>query len=818
MPDTHDTTVPNATDPGAPTPGESTGTWELDVASNRITLSAEVRLGLGLPHEPAAYDYDEFVRHVHPDDRKGLRVALFRSTHGGEPFDYSFRFIRPDGTMGWLHGHGQVQRDASGSPARISGAVREDPPPASPSDPIGAIAGFDSLLVQTTADGCLLIDLEGRILDANPAYCDLLGRARDEVIGKNLREIEDDDEEGIQQRLQWTAVDGQLRYETQHRHRDGSLFDLEVSARHLMIGHHDCVFAVLRPMRERRLAREEARRLNAYLQLLLDSAGEGIYSVDAEGRCTFVNRAAQELLGYSRHELLGKRMESLIHRSEPNDDGQEDSPVSVVLRTGSGVRVDDELIWRKNDTSFPAEYSSYPVMENGVIAGAVVVFRDVTEARSMAMQLEYQATHDALTGLANRREFQIRLDHALLKARHEERSHVLLFLDLDQFKVVNDTSGHAAGDELLRTLADQFKGMIRSGDTLARLGGDEFGLLLESCDLEYGLKLAERIRQAVQEFRFAWEGNNFTIGVSIGVVPITADSLNTAAVLAAADTACYSAKDAGRNRVKVYRPDDTAFMRRQGDMRWIGQLHQALREDQMQLYYQTLRPLTDRAEEGLHIELLLRMKTYNGEFISPSAFLPAAERAGLTPEIDRWVVNRSFAWLSTHATPEKLALCSINLSGHSLSDRDFLDFVIQQFEKHGLDPRRVCFEVTETAAIANLSNARRLFSTLSKMGARFALDDFGTGMSSYGYLKSLPVDFLKIDGSFVKDIATDPIDLALVKSINDIGHVMGKQTIAEFVENEEIFQKVKELDVDFAQGYHIDRARPIESLFGGDEN
>jgi two-component system CheB/CheR fusion protein len=811
MVDKHD----NSAREGTGTQPESTGsgTWELDMQSNRITLSAELRLALGLPAQDGVYDYDNFIRHVHPDDRKGLRVALFRSLHGGEPFEYRFRFVRPDGRLGLVQGRGEVQRGEDGAPVRVSGELHEQGLEHTPPHPLAAVAGFGSLLVQTTADGCLLTDLQGRIVEANPAYCELLGYERQALLGRLLGEIEHDDTEGVEQRLQWTAVDGQLRYETQHQHRDGQLVDFEVSARHIMIGDQDCVFSMLRPIRERRLAREESRRLNTYLQLLLDSAGEGIYSVDREGRCTFVNRAAQDLLGYSRHELLGKRMGMLVHRSEPGGSDQEDSPVSVVLRTGSGVRVDDELIWRKDDSSFPAEYSSYPILEDGQVVGAVVVFRDVTEARSMAMQLEYQATHDALTGLANRREFQIRLDHALLKARHEGRNHVLLFLDLDQFKVVNDTSGHAAGDELLRALADEFKAMIRSGDTLARLGGDEFGLLLESCDLDYGLKLAERIRKAVQDFRFGWEGNNFTIGVSIGVVPISAESLNTAAVLAAADTACYSAKDAGRNRVKVYRADDTAFMRRQGDMRWIGQVHQALRENQLQMFYQTLRPLSGRAEPGLHIELLLRMKTYKGEYISPSAFLPAAERAGLTPEIDRWVIHRAFSWLAQRGEDEELTLCSINLSGHSLSDRNFLEFVIQQFEHHGLEPSRVCFEVTETAAIANLSNARRLFSTLAKMGSRFALDDFGTGMSSYSYLKSLPVDYLKIDGTFVRDIATDPIDLALVKSINDIGHVMGKQTIAEYVENGDILEKVIELGVDFAQGYEVDRPRPLDELF-----
>ncbi|MGD8642866.1 MAG: EAL domain-containing protein [Chromatiales bacterium] len=678
----------------------------------------------------------------------------------------------------------------------------------------GGSLQFDQSLICNAPDGCVVLATDGRILEANPAYCDLVGRDRADLLKRNLVDLEEGTAESVGQRLKWTGIDGQMRYEARHRHSSGTWVDLEISARQITHDGRDCVMLLLRDVQERVLARQESQRLNIYLQLLLDSAGEGIYSVDREGRCTFVNRAAQQLLGFTRHELLGKDMHALVHRDRVSEELEhEESPVEVVLRSGSGVVIDDEVIWRKNGSSFPAEYSSYPIKEQDQTVGAVVVFRDVTEARSMAMQLEYQATHDALTGLANRREFQIRLERALRSAKLEERTHVLLFLDLDQFKVVNDTSGHAAGDELLRHLADQLKSMIRSGDTLARLGGDEFGVLLENCDLEFGLKLAERLRQSVQDFRFAWEGNTFTIGVSIGVVPMTSDSMNVAAVLSAADTACYSAKDTGRNRVRVFRPDDTGLIRRRGDMQWIGQLHQALKENRLRLFYQSIRPLNDQAAPGHHIELLVKMEDFSGEFVDPGAFLPAAERAGLTPQIDRWVVSHTFTWILQHMEQvDRLGLCSINLSGHSLSDQGFLDFVLKEFERQNVPPRLICFEVTETVAIANLSNARRLFSTLSRMGCKFALDDFGSGMSSYGYLKSLPVDFLKIDGSFVKDIVTDPIDLALVKSINDIGHVMGKKTIAEFVESAEILAKVQELGIDFAQGYHIDQARPLDQL------
>ncbi len=668
-----------------------------------------------------------------------------------------------------------------------------------------------ALAIDDNPDSFFIVDLQGRFLDVNPAFCKLLGYERGQLLDMTLTQIEENLAANVRQRLLWTCHDGHMHYETRHKAASGGLIDLEIASKYAELDGEGFIYAFVRDLREQRRAQSDAKRVTYYLQLLLNSAGEGIYSVDLDGRCTFINRAGLQLLGYARHELMGQAMHSLIHATQPQGPvAWEDSAIQAVLSGGRGTRVNDEVIWRKNASSFAAEYSSYPIMEKGRIAGAVVVFRDITESRSMAMQLEYLAIHDALTGLANRRQFQMRMDEALSRASHEGLHHVLMFIDLDQFKVINDTSGHAAGDMFLRTLADAFKGLIRQGDTLARLGGDEFGLLLEECDLDDGLELASTIRDTVRDFRFSWEGSEFSVGVSIGVVPMSGESPSVAALLSAADAACYSAKDSGHNRVRVYRPNDTALMRRQGDMRWIAQIHQALKEDRLQLYYQILQPISGAKDAGVHMEILLKMVDLKGKIIPPGAFMPAAERAGLTTEIDRWVVSRVFDWLTEHHDGGRaLGLCSINLSGHSLGDKHFLEFLLGEFERNPVKPRHVCFEVTETAAIANLNNANRLFTTLSKMGCRFALDDFGTGMSSYGYLKTLPVEYLKIDGSFVKDIVTNPVDLAMVKSINDIGHVMGKKTIAEFVESEAILEKLKALRVDYAQGYFINREAPI---------
>jgi diguanylate cyclase (GGDEF)-like protein len=380
----------------------------------------------------------------------------------------------------------------------------------------------------------------------------------------------------------------------------------------------------------------------------------------------------------------------------------------------------------------------------------------------------------------------------LQSAQGTESEHALCYLDLDQFKVINDICGHIAGDELLRQLSQVLEAKVRRRDTLARLGGDEFGLLMEHCSLRQAGRVAETLQQTIQDFRFIWDERVFSIGASIGLVPIGASSESVTSVLSMADAACYAAKDAGRNRVHIYHEEDIDFARRHGEMELVSQINSALEEDRFHLVSQ------------------LRMESEAGNTVSPDVFLPAAERYNISVKLDRWVISTAFAWLIGRAEHlEQLHLCSINLSGHSLGDKEFLQFIIRQFEETKLPEAKICFEITETAAIANLENATRFMKTLKERGCRFALDDFGSGLSSFAYLKNLPVDFLKIDGVFVKDIVDDPIALAMVKSINEIGQVLGKKTIAEFVENDIILEKLREIGIDYAQGYGVGRPQRI---------
>lgn len=443
----------------------------------------------------------------------------------------------------------------------------------------------------------------------------------------------------------------------------------------------------------------------------------------------------------------------------------------------------------------------------------LMVCENVTEARQLSEKIAYQASHDALTGLANRSEFDRHIREIIILAQNDNAEHALCYLDLDQFKVINDTCGHLAGDELLRQLGDVLKKYSRSHDFIARLGGDEFGILMYNCPLTEAVQTCEQLRDTIKDLHFAWDDRSFTIGVSIGVTIINASSSNAIHLLKEADAACYAAKDKGRNRVHVFRPDDEQLLLRRGEMQWVTRIQRGLEENSFCLYGQPIVPLSG-IEQGLHFETLVRYQSdSNSPLIPPGAFLPAAERYNLAPALDRWIISHLFEWLAAHQDfLQKLSLCSVNLSGLSLSDETMLQFISEQFKHWAIPKHKICFEITETAAISNLLAATKFIQQLKDQGCKFSLDDFGSGLSSFAYLRSLPVDFLKIDGLFVKDILSDSIDKAMVCSINEVGHIMGKETIAEFVENVAIFDLLRELGIDHAQGYGISEPIPLDKL------
>jgi diguanylate cyclase (GGDEF)-like protein len=441
--------------------------------------------------------------------------------------------------------------------------------------------------------------------------------------------------------------------------------------------------------------------------------------------------------------------------------------------------------------------------------GVVLVFHDVTENRSMARQLSYQAAHDPLTGLINRAEFERRLEYALESVHSESAHHALCFMDIDQFKLVNDTCSHEAGDAMLKEISGLLQGCLRDSDVLGRLGGDEFGVLLRNCTLDGAEEIAANMLSMIKATRFESCERTFEIGASIGIAMIDAGSSSVTEIMKAADLACYAAKDTGRSGIHVFQAGDTELSRRHDDMQWVARLKDAISEDRLVLYYQDIVPVSRSATGAHHFEVLVRMQDEAGQLITPDKFLPAAESYNLITALDRWVVEHSLEWYS--ARDEQL-LMSINLSGKSVTDPGFLEFIRDKLAEYQVNPADICFEITETAAVANLELAAEFMHELRKLGCRFALDDFGSGLSSFAYLRNLPVNYLKIDGSFVRNIDSDRVNAAMVDAINQLGVVMGIRTIAEFVENDDIMNRLADIGVDYAQGYGVARPLPLDDM------
>ena len=460
------------------------------------------------------------------------------------------------------------------------------------------------------------------------------------------------------------------------------------------------------------------------------------------------------------------------------------TPVSEAISDGSVRTLPSQslLVTRQGD-HVAVESVVAPLRDSSnavAVAGAVIVIRDVQEERDLRNQLSHQARHDALTGLQNRRAFEEALTLLLESARSDDESHALLYLDLDQFKVVNDTCSHTAGDELLRQLTTLFHNTVRGSDMVARLGGDEFGVLLAGCPLERARRVSMQLKQMIRDFRFVWQNRTFELGVSIGVAMITSESDSASQVLSAADMACYAAKDLGRNRIHVYSPDDTALTHRRSEMTWLSRLKAALNDNRLVLFSQPISALSQTGSaEPANYEILLRMIDEKDALVLPGSFIPAAERYNFMPELDRWVITNTikryhklYGEMPNDAPKPRL---SINVSGASLSDETFLGFIRETLKRRPMPISHLCLEITETVAVANLSTVAALIKELKGYGCLFSLDDFGSGVSSFGYLKNLQVDYLKIDGGFVADMADDPVDYAMVEAINHIGHVLGKK-------------------------------------------
>jgi diguanylate cyclase (GGDEF)-like protein/PAS domain S-box-containing protein len=564
----------------------------------------------------------------------------------------------------------------------------------------------------------------------------------------------------------------------------------------------------------RRVARSEDAlyREKGLAEVTLHSIGDGVITVDAEGRIDYMNPVAEQYTGWNLGEARGKPLD-IVYRVVDDQTGKPvPHPGGSETRALGTPGVTVKLLGRGGNACAIRDSSAPIHNSKGNLVGWVVVFHDVSQIQAMAQQLSWQASHDALTGLINRREFERRLADLIESARTENKQHALLYMDLDNFKTVNDTSGHAAGDELLRQLTTVMQARMRGADALARLGGDEFGGLLESCPLDQAVRIANGMREAIRDFRFVWQDKTFGVGVSIGLVTIDSASISVGKVLATADATCYEAKSKGRDRVQVYRAKDAESGEQSGELQMLSQINRAFELGNFRLYRQKIITLGANDADEPHYEVLVRMVDRSGALIAPSGFMPAAERYNLLSSIERWVISSMVEFLhrqyESGAIPhDKASLTNafyaVNLSGASINDSSFIDFLRKLLTRFHLPRGLLCFEVTETTAISNLTKAAQLIHEVKAMGCRFALDDFGIGMSSFAYLKYLPVDYIKIDGVFVRDMATDPMDHAIVEAINRIAHILGLKTVAEFVESETILDRLRAIGVDYAQGYFI---------------
>jgi diguanylate cyclase (GGDEF)-like protein/PAS domain S-box-containing protein len=659
------------------------------------------------------------------------------------------------------------------------------------------------------------LDAEGRITLANEKACKVLGRPRDELIGENWFEtaIPMDQRQRTLAEFQ-RIMRGDIR-PSEHgesfvatRSDQQRLIAWRTTALEDADGRVTGTLSCGEDITERKQAEEKLHTLSS----AVEHSPSSIIITDANATIEYVNPTFTQISGYTLQDVIGQNARILKSGLVPDEVYRD---LWQTIHAGK--------IWqgelcnkKKNDGLYWDLLAIAPVKDTGGnITHFIATQHEITEQKLLVRQMAYDATHDALTDLVNRREFERRLERAIASTKEHGSHHVLCFLDLDQFKLINDTAGHAAGDELLKQVRGLLKGKFRGRDTLARLGGDEFGLLLDNCTLERANKINEMVIANLRDYRFFWEGRSFRIGVSIGLVAITAETESTAQAMAQADVACYAAKERGRNRVRVYQPEGAGPARHHSEIVRAATLRTAVEEDRFCLYCQPIVPLSGAGDALVRYEILVRMIDADGQLILPRTFIPAAERYGLMGAIDRWVIRHAFRHCARTFGQSSRIEFAINLSGDSLNDDSFPDFMREQFARSGVPAERICFEISETAAIRNINHVTQVISEIRKKGSRFALDDFGIGLSSFDYLKTLPVDYVKIDGRFVRDMVENAVDHAMVSAINEVGHVMGIETIAEFAHNKAILERLSRLGVDYAQGYAIGAPIPLASIDGG---
>lgn len=643
-------------------------------------------------------------------------------------------------------------------------------------------------LLNATPDPLIVANAEGEIILANAEFEKEFGYTRDEIIGEKIEKLvpEKYNHAHVKMREDYIFQPherpmGQIKLEGLHK--DGHIIPVDINLSPFTIDEEIFVVTTIHDISKRLSKEKELRRLASFPEF----SPNPIIEFKNDLTVTYANPAAIELFPTiaklnSTHEIFHEFDEAF-------------SVLNMSHELIRNIEVGNSTFEQK--IIFNPETNLYRMY-----------IWDITKLKDLTQKMSYQASHDVLTNLINRREFEHRLESTIRETKHDRKTHSLCYMDLDQFKAVNDSCGHAAGDELLKQVSTLISKSIRETDTFARLGGDEFGLILKSCPIKKAADLAEEIRSNIENFRFNWDKKIFKIGISIGIVVIDNTSTSVKDIQSAADTACYIAKEQGRNRVHLYQTDSKAIVKHTNETNWLNRINNALDNNKFILYFQTIASLKDNKHQ--HYEVLVRMLDKDGSTIPPNSFIPAAERFDIMSSVDRWVIGNTLS-IMQHEQYHNIYF-SINLSGQSLSDLKFMQDCLDLINHSNINPSRLCFEITETAMIENLSNAIRTVSTLRGLGCKIALDDFGSGLSSFSYLKNLPVDYLKIDGSLIKDIENDPVNVTMVKSIVHIGQSMGLETIAEYVENDTVINIMRDLDIDFVQGYGVAQPVPIKEI------
>jgi diguanylate cyclase (GGDEF)-like protein/PAS domain S-box-containing protein len=756
---------------------------------------------------------------LHPEDRADVFAEWQRTAALGLEFDMEFRILRNDGQTRYVRSRSRSNLSAGGAVMGFVGSVedvterRQQQEALRSSERLlnrtGEVAGVGGWELDV-ANGRMTWSAQTRLLhgvpdDYAPSLSDMIGFYAAEARPAIEAAVEAASASGQGWDLELPVVraDGQpiwVRSVGAAERVDGRLVKLVGALQNVTALH--------------RLAAELAEQ-HELMRVTLQSIGDAVITTDAKGLITWLNPAAERMTGWLHDEAKGRQADQVFHIVHEEMRTPSESPVAVCLQHGkvAGLAHNTVLVSR-NGEEFGIEDSAAPIRNaQGEMLGVVLVFHDVTEQRRLSGEMSWRATHDTLTGLVNRAEFENRLRRVLAKAHEDHSEHALLFIDLDQFKLVNDACGHSAGDQLLQQVGKLLADTVRTRDTLARLGGDEFAVILEHCPAEQAQRVAQQICERMDDFRFLHDDRRFRIGASVGLVPVDRRWATPAAVIQAADTSCYAAKEAGRNRVHAWFDTDQAMRARQGEAKWAARLEQALDENRFQLYAQRIEALGAPAGQGLHAEVLLRMIDSDGSLVQPEAFLPAAERFHFASRIDRWVLRRTIETLGSLGTLDEVDMLCVNLSGQSIGDR--------AFHRQAMDTltaaspavcRRLCLEITETAAVTNMADASVFIGQVRALGVRIALDDFGAGASSFGYLKHLDVDLLKIDGQFIRDIIDDPLDDAAVRCFVDVARVVGVKTAAECVERAEVLDRVREIGIDFAQGFLLHRPEPIAAV------